>query len=92
MELEKLRTEIDEIDRRLVALFLERMDVSARVAAYKKEKGLPVFDPARERALLERIEELAGKELGEDALALYATILDRSRAYQRRCLGEGDRV
>ena len=35
-ELDTLRSEIDEIDTQLTALFLRRMDVTARVGAYKQ--------------------------------------------------------
>ena len=48
-ELDTLRSEIDEIDTQLTALFLRRMDVTARVGAYKQENGLPVLDEARDR-------------------------------------------
>ena len=47
MSLEKHRKRIDEIDEKLTQLFLERMGVSADIAAYKKEKGLPIRDPER---------------------------------------------
>lgn len=86
MELENLRKEIDTLDRELVSLFLKRMNCSAQVAAYKKENNLPVFDPARERALLSRLSELAGEENEEDIRTLYATILDLSRSRQHRLL------
>ena len=63
MEIEELRREIDGIDEELVRLFVKRMGVSAQVAEYKREKGLPVRNPQRERQLLERVSELAGEEL-----------------------------
>lgn len=53
-ELDTLRSEIDEIDTQLTALFLRRMDVTARVGAYKQENGLPVLDEAREQEVLAR--------------------------------------
>ena len=48
MDLTQCREKIDELDRQLVALFAERMETAAQVAAYKKEHGLPVLDAARE--------------------------------------------
>lgn len=89
--LDELRLEIDGIDRALVDLFKQRMQVAAGVAAYKKENGLPVLDATRERALLAKIANLAGEELADSALALYSTLLGLSRAYQGRLLG-GDGV
>ena len=50
MDLQELRRRIDRIDDELVRLFAERMDVAAEVAAYNKEKGLPVLDASREQA------------------------------------------
>lgn len=86
MELKQLREEIDQIDRELVDLFLRRMNVSAEVAEYKKEHDLPVFDPSRERALLNKISELSGETFEAYSRTLYATILDLSRSYQHRKL------
>ena len=88
MELKELRKNIDEIDRELVDLFVRRMSVSAEVAEYKREAGMPVLDPARERALLERISEMSGEEFERYARTLYSTILDLSRSYQHKKLGK----
>lgn len=82
MELTELRDQIDKIDRELVDLFVKRMNCSAQVAEYKKEVGMPVLDPARERALLEKISDLAGEDFEEYSRTLYSTILDLSRSYQ----------
>ena len=84
MELDELRKQIDQIDRELVELFKARMSVSAQVAEYKKENGMAVFDPSRERALLGKISELSGEELEEYSIALYRTILELSRSYQQK--------
>ncbi len=82
LDLTKLREEINETDREIVELFKKRMAIAAGVAAYKKERGLPVLDAARERELLEVISSLAGEELDGYARTLYRTMLDVSRAYQ----------
>ena len=87
LDLNKLREEINEIDQEMVALFKKRMNVAASVAEYKKEKGLPVLDAARERALLGKISDMAGEELDGYARTLYHTMLDVSRAYQYTKLG-----
>ena len=43
MNLEEIRTEIDALDKELLALFERRMDLCRDVALYKKEHNLPVF-------------------------------------------------
>ncbi len=88
MELSELRQQIDEIDRELVSLFTRRMSVSADVAEYKRQTGMNVLDPSRERALLGKVSELAGEDLEEYTRTLYATILELSRSYQHKRLGD----
>lgn len=82
LDLNKLREEINDTDRQIVELFKKRMDIAASVAEYKRQHRLPVLDAARERALLERIANLAGDGLDGYAMTLYHTMLDVSRAYQ----------
>ena len=86
------RAAIDRIDRQLVSLFCERMQVSADVAAYKRENGMPVTDAARERSLLSRVSELAGEEMEEHVRTLYASILSLSRAYQHEKLNTSSKL
>ena len=86
MDLNELRKNIDEIDRELVELFLRRMKISAEVAEYKREVGMPVLDPSRERALLERVSEMSGEEFERYTRTLYSTILELSRSYQHKKL------
>lgn len=52
--LENARTAIDEIDRQMAALFERRMEAVCRVADYKAAQGLPIYDAAREAAVLEK--------------------------------------
>lgn len=51
-DLERSRAEIDRIDAEMTALFERRMQAVAEIAAYKRENGLPVADPAREKRVL----------------------------------------
>ena len=53
-ELEQARREISEADEEIAQLFEKRMNAVRKVAAYKKERGLPVFDPAREEELIRK--------------------------------------
>lgn len=87
--LDELRHEINDIDEKLVELFVKRMDVALDVANYKKENGIAVFDGGRERAVLDRVSSLAGGEFGEYADLLYRTVMDLSRRYQHSVMGDG---
>lgn len=86
IDLGELRLRINEIDDRLRALFLERMEVSAAVAEYKRSVGMAVLDPAREQALLARLSEGLDEPHAEAVRRLWGQILELSRALQHRML------
>lgn len=87
MNLEQLRSRIDEIDSQMVELFKDRMEIATDIARYKKENKLPVLDKTRERELLNKIAEMSGEEFENYSLRLYSQILELSRTYQHKCLG-----
>mgnify|MGYP000710125372 CR=1 FL=1 len=72
MELGDYRAQIDEIDHKLVELFAKRMDVAAGIAAYKKEHGLPVLDPVREREKLLDVAAQAPEDMRDYTASLAA--------------------
>lgn len=84
MDIKDLRNKIDLIDAEIVRLYAMRMSVSEQIAEYKKENGLPVLDSAREKALLDRVSSLAGKELEEYTRTVYESILSTSREHQSK--------
>ena len=92
LDLNELRQEINDTDREIVELFKKRMAIATSVAEYKREHGLPVLDAARERALLEKISEMAGDELSGYARTLYHTMMDVSKAYQHTKLNPESEV
>lgn len=88
MDIKELRADIDKIDSQIVELFKARMNVAADIAEYKKQNDMRVLDPSRERALLTKISELAGEEFEDYARTLYSTLMELSRSYQHKRLGE----
>ena len=88
MDLSEIRQQIDEIDQELVELFCRRMNLSAQVADYKKANNLPIFVPARERAILQKVAELAGPEMENYTRVLYSMLFELSRSYQSKRNGE----
>ena len=58
MDLKDYRDKIDEIDKKIVELYEERMTVSEQVADYKLSNGMNVLDKSRESAKLEAVKEL----------------------------------
>ena len=88
MDLTEIRQEIDEIDQELVRLFCARMNLSAQVADYKKANNLPIFVPARERAILQKVAQMAGPEMENYTRVLYSMLFELSRSYQSKRNGE----
>ena len=88
MELKDLRNEIDEIDNELVKLFTQRMEVSAQIAGYKKERSLPIFVPAREREKLADVAAKAGPDMANYTRVLYSMLFELSRSHQSKLTGE----
>ena len=84
MDIQNLRTQIDNIDDQLVKLFTARMDAAAKIADYKKENNLPIFVPARERDVLQKVAETAGYDMANYTRVLYSMIFELSRSYQRK--------
>ena len=89
MDLNTLRQEIDRIDRQIVELFRQRMDVTRQVGEYKQANGIPVLDQERERQVLQNKGELAGEALRPAVTTLYQTIMALSRRQQRDLMGRG---
>lgn len=88
MTLEEIRKEINTIDEKLIPLFAARMECAKKVAGIKKGSGQAVFDPARERRILDSVERRAGKYGGEARL-LFSVLMDLSRSLQYSLLDGG---
>lgn len=84
MDLQELRSQIDQIDDQLVELFVKRMEVSAAIGDYKKANNLPVFAPSREREKLSDVAEKAGTEMSNYTRVLYSMLFELSRSYQSK--------
>ncbi len=90
--LKEAREIINRVDREMARLFLERMHAVRLVAEYKREHGLSILDPEREREVIERNSELIEDD---DIRAYYVKYLEDtmavSRSYQSKIL-EGMKV
>ncbi len=53
LEIDELRLEINEITSQMVELFEKRLEVSKKIAAYKQENNLPIYQPEREKEIID---------------------------------------
>jgi chorismate mutase / prephenate dehydratase len=53
-DLNQLRNQIDEIDKKMVLLFEERMEAVMKIAAYKNQNGIPILNETREKEVIKK--------------------------------------
>ena len=88
MTLDELRKDIDRVDEVLVRLLNERARCVCEVGRLKKEQGIEIYQPDREKDVLRHVREIAGEgPLGADAVGrLFERIIDEARRLERRVI------
>ncbi len=85
MSLDELRREIDEIDDAILGLLNQRAEKVIEVGRIKADGSTPIFDPARERRILDRlISANQGPLSGEAIRDIYGAILAAHRLLEKR--------
>lgn len=93
MTLDDLRLDIDRVDEVLVRLLNERARCVCEIGRLKKEQGIEIYQPNREKEVLAHVRAIAAEgPLGPDACArLFERIIDEARRLERRVIhGEMD--
>ena len=81
MELSEILEKSNAVDDQLLDLFLQRMDLSEEVAAYKNEHHQPILNKQREREILAKVAEKSG-DRERFSYHLFSTIFELSRSRQ----------
>ena len=82
--IEDWRRRIDEIDRKLLELLNERSRCAIEIGRLKRSLGLPVYQPEREKEILESAENANPGPLDDTAIRrLFERILDEARSLER---------
>ena len=55
LDLNKIREEINETDDSIAKLFEKRMNLAGKVAEYKRQNDMAVYDRKRERDIMNRV-------------------------------------
>ena len=89
MDLLELREQIDAIDKQIVELYEQRMEICGRVAEYKIETGKKVFDRQREMEKLAKVKSLTHNEFNSHGVEeLFEQIMSMSRKLQYQLLAQ----
>ena len=82
--IEALRRRIDAIDTQLVALLNERATCALHVGGQKERMGQPIYQPAREAAVLASVRAANRGPLDDAAMTrLFERIIDEARRLER---------
>ncbi len=81
--LDVLRTELEQVDAQLLALFEQRMELSREVGLYKKEKGLPILDSAKEAQKIQAAKDSLPEGLREGGARFQQLLMDLGKEVQK---------
>jgi len=82
-DLDRLRARIDAINLKLVRLLNQRAKVAQAIGHLKKAAGAAIYQPARERAVLDRVTALNGGPLtGEHLRRIFVEIISACTALE----------
>jgi chorismate mutase/prephenate dehydratase len=81
MELSEIRQRIDIVDDEMLRLFLERMELSEKVAKIKSLNSMPILNRAREREILSDMTEKA-PDKEKYVYRFFETLMSLSKARQ----------
>ena len=86
--LDEIRRDIDRVDEVLVRLLNERARCVCEIGRLKKESGVEIYQPDREKDVLNHVRTVASEgPLGPDAIArLFERIIDEARRLERRLI------
>ena len=93
MDLLECRNKLDVIDKKIVKLFEERMDICGKVAETKIASGKAVYDAEREKQKLDAVSAMADSEFNQvKARELFSQMMSISRKYKNSILTEHGRA
>ena len=84
MDINDIRDEINALDDELLRIFNRRAQLALDIGHIKKERGLPVYDPEREKYIFERMKVANPGPLDDGAIVrLFERVIDDSRRLER---------
>ncbi|OON96254.1 MAG: hypothetical protein ATN36_06030 [Epulopiscium sp. Nele67-Bin005] len=82
--MEQYRLKINEIDQQIMALFEQRMEQVCKVAQYKKENNLPIFDSTREQIVINKnLDLIQNENIKPYAKQFILDMMEVSKLYQK---------
>jgi chorismate mutase len=93
MNLADWRRKMDEIDKKLVELLNERCECALEIGHLKVQSRIPLYQPAREKEVLDNAETNNRGPLSHDAIRrLFERIIDEARSAERVAMHGEDSI
>jgi chorismate mutase len=84
LDIDEIRMEIDRLDNELLRIFNDRAALALKIGEIKKERGMPVYDPGREKRIFDRMQAANPGPLENGAIVrLFERVIDESRRLER---------
>ena len=84
-DLGEWRNEIDAVDRQIVDLLNRRARIVLGLAPVKRAQGVPVYEPNRERLVIDNVDGSNQGPLSDEALTrIYRAVMQEMRAMQNQ--------
>jgi chorismate mutase len=85
MEISDWRKKIDELDGKLVDLLSQRAQAAHEIGKLKRGKGMPIYEPDRERTVFDNVRKVNSGPLPDrDLLRIFERIMDIMRGIQQQ--------
>src|SRR5512132_1691954 len=89
MDIADWRKRIDEIDQKLVEILNQRASAAQEIGRLKRQTELPIYEPDRERIVLEQVrKQNRGPLQHRHLLQIYERIMDVMRNIQKEEITE----
>ena len=80
-------TKIDEIDEKMVILFEERMETVLKIADYKKQNNIPIWNEGREKNVIEKnTNRLKNKDFHDSLEKFFIYLMVLSKEEQKKLI------
>ncbi|WP_423364171.1 chorismate mutase [Mycoplasma sp. P36-A1] len=84
-ELDAYRNKIDEIDKKIISLLEERLNLVLNVKEYKKENNIAVLDENREQQVLNKVDYYTKNKVYSQLIKnTFISIMNESKDLQRK--------
>lgn len=85
MNLDEYRKDINKIDEKLSELFQERLMIVEKIALYKKEHDIEIYDKTREeQVVINALNTLKNEKFSEEIKEFFKSMMDISKSYQKK--------